>query len=150
MRTAMTRWNPSGSFLTGRDPFSHLFDAMFGGEAGLSGEDISNRAWMPAVNIRETDGAYFVEADLPGLTKKDVDITLENNLLKLSGERRFEKDTKEENFHRVERSYGSFLRTFALPSQVDPEGVKASFKEGVLTIEVPKAAEARPRKIAIH
>lgn len=149
MRTAMTRWNPTGSFLTGRDPFTSLFDAMFR-ESGLPSEDISNRAWMPPVNIRETDGAYFVEADLPGLTKKDVDITLENNLLKLSGERRFEKDTSEENYHRVERAYGTFLRTFALPSQVDPEGVKASFKDGVLTIEVPKAEEARPRKIAIH
>lgn len=149
MRTAMTRWNPTGSFLTGRDPFSSLFEAMLG-ETDLRSEDVSNRAWMPAVNIRETEGAYFVEADLPGLTKEDVDITLENNLLRLTGERRFEKDTKDENYHRVERSFGTFLRTFSLPSQVDPEGVKASFKDGVLTIEVPKAEEARPRKIAIH
>ncbi len=71
-------------------------------------------------------------------------------MLKLSGERRFEKDTSEESYHRVERSYGSFLRTFSLPSQVDAEGVKASFKDGVLTIEVPKADEAKPRKIAIN
>lgn len=148
MRTSMTRWNPSRSYLVGRDPFARLFDNFFGEDLAPS-EDVSNRAWMPAVNIRETESAFLIEAELPGLNKDDVEITLENNLLKLSGERRFEKDTKEENYHRVERSYGSFLRTFSLPSQVDSEGVKANFKDGVLTIEVPKAEEAKPRKISI-
>ena len=132
-----------------RDPFAHLLENFFGEDLAPS-EDVSNRAWMPAVNIRETDAAFLVEAELPGLTKKDIEITLENNLLKLTGERRFEKDTKEENYHRVERQYGNFLRTFSLPSQVDSNAVKATFKEGVLTIEVPKAEEAKPRKIAIN
>jgi len=148
MRTSMTRWNPNRGYLAGRDPVSRLFENFFGDELFPS-EDVSNRAWMPAVNIRETEAAFLIEAELPGLTKKDVEITLENNLLKLSGERRFEKDTKEENYHRVERSYGSFLRTFSLPSQVDSDGVKATFKDGVLTVEVPKAEEAKPRKISI-
>ena len=148
MRTALTRWTPGTLFAT-RDPFTRFMDTFLN-EAMPPSEDVSNRAWMPLVNIRETDGAFFVEAELPGLTKKDIEITLENNLLKLSGERRFEKDTKEENYRRVERSYGSFLRTFSLPSQVDPEGVKASFKDGILTVEVPKAEEAKPRKIAIN
>jgi len=149
MRTALTRWNPTANLFTTRDPFTRFMDSFLN-EAIQPSEDVSNRAWMPLVNIRETDGAFFVEAELPGLTKKDLEITLENNLLKLSGERRFEKDAKEENYHRIERSYGSFLRTFSLPSQVDPEGVKASFKDGILTIEVPKAEEAKPRKIAIN
>lgn len=149
MRTSLTRWNPTRGYVTGRDPFARLFESFFG-EDLLPSEDVSNRAWMPAVNIRETDAAFLVEAELPGLTKKDIEITLENNLLKLSGERRFEKDTKEENYHRVERQYGTFLRTFSLPSQVDSNAVKATFKEGVLTIEVPKAEEAKPRKIAIN
>ncbi|HSL84602.1 MAG TPA: Hsp20/alpha crystallin family protein [Thermoanaerobaculia bacterium] len=150
MRSAMTRWNPTtGSFLTTRDPFARMLDSVFG-EGLYPSEDVSNRTWMPSVNIRETEQAFFVEAELPGLTKKDIDITLENNILKLSGERRFEKDTNEESYHRVERSYGSFLRTFSLPSQVNAESVKASFKDGVLTIEVPKAEEAKPRKIAIN
>ena len=149
MRSAMTRWNPTGSFLTTRDPFARMLDSFFG-EGLYPSEDVSNRTWMPSVNIRETEQAFFVEAELPGLTKKDIDITLENNMLKLSGERRFEKDTNEESYHRVERSYGSFLRTFSLPSQVNAESVKASFKDGVLTIEVPKAEEAKPRKIAIN
>jgi HSP20 family protein len=149
MRTAMTRWNPTATFVSQRDPFARLLDSFLG-ENLYPSEDVSNRTWMPAVNIRETDGAFFVEAELPGMTKDDIEITLENNMLKLSGERRFEKDTKEESYHRVERSYGSFLRTFSLPSQVSAEGVKASFKDGVLTIEIPKAEEAKPRKIAIH
>jgi HSP20 family protein len=149
MRTSLTRWNPTRGYLTSRDPFAHLLENFFGEDLAPS-EDVSNRAWMPAVNIRETDAAFLVEAELPGLTKKDIEITLENNLLKLTGERRFEKDTKEENYHRVERQYGNFLRTFSLPSQVDANAVKATFKEGVLTIEVPKAEEAKPRKIAIN
>jgi HSP20 family protein len=149
MRTSLTRWNPTRGYVTSRDPFARFFENFFG-EDLLPSEDVSNRAWMPAVNIRETDSAFLVEAELPGLTKKDIEITLENNLLKLSGERRFEKDTKEENYHRVERQYGTFLRTFSLPSQVDSNAVKATFKEGVLTIEVPKAEEAKPRKIAIN
>lgn len=149
MRTSLTRWNPSRGYLATRDPFTHLLENFFGEDLAPS-EDVSNRAWMPAVNIRETDAAFMVEAELPGLTKKDIEITLENNLLKLTGERRFEKDVKEENYHRVERQYGSFLRTFSLPSQVDSNAVKATFKEGVLTIEVPKAEEAKPRKIAIN
>ena len=149
MRTAMTRWNPAGTYLPNRDPFARMLEGIFGENLGTS-EDVSNRAWAPAVNIRETDNAFFVEAELPGLTKDDIDITLENNMLKLSGERRFEKDVSEKNYHRVERSYGNFLRTFSLPSEVDAEGVKASFKDGVLTIEIPKAEQAKPRKISIH
>ena len=149
MRNAMTRWNPTASFVPYRDPFARLFEGFLG-EAVAPSEDVSNRTWMPAVNIRETDPAFFVEAELPGMTKENIDITLENNILKLSGERRFEKDVSEKNYHRVERAYGNFLRTFSLPSEVDAEGVKASFKDGVLTIEIPKAEQAKPRKIAIH
>lgn len=149
MRTAMTRWNPTASFVPYRDPFARLLEGFLGENLAPS-EDVSNRTWMPAVNIRETDHAFFVEAELPGMTKEDIDITLENNILKLSGERRFEKDVSEKNYHRVERSYGNFLRTFSLPSEVEAEGVKASFKDGVLTIEIPKAEQAKPRKIAIH
>ncbi len=149
MRTTLTRWNPTANIFATRDPFARFMDTFLN-ESLQPSEDVSNRAWMPLVNIRETESSFFVEAELPGLTKKDLEITLENNLLKLSGERHFEKDAKEENYHRIERSYGNFLRTFSLPSQVDPEGVKASFKDGILTIEVPKAEEAKPRKIAIN
>ena len=104
---------------------------------------------MPPVDIQETADGYRLQAELPGLTKDDISITLENNVLRLSGERKFEKDAKKESFHRIERTYGTFSRAFALPQQVNGEGVQASFENGVLTIPVPKAEQAKPRKIAI-
>lgn len=143
-RNEMSRWNRGGWPQGGRDPFTDLMENFFG-----RGEDLSNRAWRPAVDIRETEDAYELHAELPGMKKDDIGITLENNVLKLSGERRFEKDVKEEEFHRIERSYGSFTRAFSLPSRVDSERVEASFEDGVLKVRVPKAAETRPRRIEI-
>lgn len=146
-RTQISRWNPTTAWLAERDPF-RLMEGLFNGETGR-GEELSNRPWRPAVDIRETGDAYVVSAELPGLSKEDVNITIENNVLKLTGERRFEKEVEEEEYHRVERAYGSFSRAFSLPTRVDAERVEASFQEGILTISVPKAAEARPRKIEI-
>lgn len=147
--TSMSRWNPqTRTWFGDRDPFTALVEGLFNGELGR-GEELSNRTWRPAVDIRETDDAYMVNAELPGLTREDINITIENNVLKLTGERRFEKDVKEEEFHRIERAYGSFTRAFSLPSRVDPVGIEASSKDGILTVRVPKAAEARPRKIDI-
>jgi HSP20 family protein len=145
MLNTVTRWNPAAAFLT-REPFSRMLDTFF---TDLQGEEVSNRGWVPPVDIQETEDGYRLHAELPGLTKEDIDITLENNVLRLSGERKFEKDVKKESFHRIERTYGSFSRAFALPQQVNPEGVQANFENGVLTITVPKAEQAKPRKIAI-
>lgn len=145
-RTAMTRWTPFSHSLATRDPLVRFMEDFFNGEAT---QELSNRTWSPAVDIRETDDAYLVHAELPGLTKDDIQITLENNILKLTGERRFEKDVNEEQFHRIERAYGTFTRAFSLPSRVNGDKVKANFKDGVLTITVPKVEEAKPRKIDI-
>ena len=145
MLSSVTRWNPASAYLT-REPFSRLFDTFFN---DLQGEEVANRGWMPPVDIQETPDAYKLEAELPGLTKDDINITLENNVLRLSGERKFEKDAKKENYHRVERTYGTFTRAFALPQQVNPEGVNAAFENGILTVTVPKAEQAKPRKISI-
>lgn len=139
-----------------RDPFFGPFFERFFGTDPLRmeltpwTEDLSNRAWMPAVDIRETEEAYEVAAELPGMSKKDINITLEDNVLTLSGERRFEKEAEKENYHRIERAYGTFSRSFTLGSGVDSENVKAAFKDGVLTITVPKREESKPRKIAIN
>jgi HSP20 family protein len=141
----VTRWNPAAAYLT-REPFSRLFETFFN---DLQGEEVANRGWMPPVDIQETPDGYQLEAELPGLTKDDINITLENNVLRLSGERKFEKDAKKENYHRIERTYGTFTRAFALPQQVNPEGVVAAFANGILTITVPKAEQAKPRKISI-
>lgn len=145
-RTSLIRRNPYGTRLGSRDPFIQLMDNFFNSEAT---QEASNRSWAPAVDIRETEEAYLVQAELPGLSKEDIDITVEENILKLSGERRWEKDVEEEQFHRIERSYGSFTRAFSLPSRVDSGNVSAKFQDGVLTISVPKMEEARPRKIDI-
>jgi HSP20 family protein len=146
MLNNVTRWNPAAAAFLAREPLSRMLDTFF---TDLQGEEVSNRGWVPPVDIQETEDAYRLHAELPGLTKEDIDITLENNVLRLSGERKFEKEVKKESFHRVERTYGTFSRAFALPQQVNSEGVQASFANGVLTITVPKAEQAKPRKIAI-
>ncbi len=146
MLNNVTRWNPAVAYLN-REPFARLFENFFSEAA--QGEEVSNRNWVPPVDIQETEEGYRLQAELPGLTKEDIDITLENNVLRLSGERKFERDVKKENFHRVERTYGTFSRAFALPQQVNAEGVQAGFENGVLTILVPKAEQAKPRKISI-
>lgn len=144
MTNTVTRYNPAVLFP--REPFFKLFENFFGAEPG---EEIASRTWLPPVDIQETEDGYKLAVELPGLTKDDVNITLENNVLRLSGERKFERDAKKDNYHRIERTYGSFTRSFALPSQVNSEGVTATFADGVLNLVVPKAEQAKPRKIAI-
>jgi HSP20 family protein len=141
----VTRWNPTTAYLTTREPFFRMFDSFFNSDA--QGEE--TRAWVPPVDIQENGDAYLFHAELPGMSKEDIHITLENSVLRLSGERKFEKDAKKENYHRVERTYGTFTRTFTLPTQVDPEQVQAAFENGILTITVPKAEQAKPRRITI-
>ncbi len=150
MTTGLIRWNPETDLLRGR--VDRLFNQMLGDLWGVpqTTEEVSARRWMPAVDIRETADALVLSAELPGLTKDNVNITLENNVLSLSGERRFEKEVKEETFHRMERSYGEFTRSFTLPANVRTDKVEASFTDGVLTITLPKVEESKPRKIAIR
>ena len=145
MLNNVTRWNPATAYLTTREPFYRLFDSFFNSD--VQGEE--TRAWVPPVDIQETADAFLFHAELPGMTKEDLHITLENSVLRLSGERKFEKDAKKENYHRVERTYGTFTRTFTLPTQVDPDKVQAVFENGILTITVPKAEQAKPRQIQI-
>lgn len=145
----MTRFTPASDLF--RDRFARMFEQtlpeLFGPLA--TGEDVGSR-WLPAVDIRETPEALEVIAELPGLTKDDVHITLENGVLTLSGERKFEKDVKQENYHRIERAYGRFIRSFTLPSNVAPDRVGAAFENGVLRVSLPKQDEAKPRKIEIR
>jgi HSP20 family protein len=146
--SALNRWSPQNAVVAARDPFFRLFDTFFNQDLA-GGEDLTTRSWLPPVDIQETDDAFRLTAELPGLTRDDINITLENNVLRLSGERKFEKDVKKESYHRIERSYGQFTRSFALPQQVNGEKVQASFENGVLAVTVPKAEASKPRKIAI-
>jgi HSP20 family protein len=143
----LSRIAPRGSYVNPFDVFNQAFNQFL--RSGEPEAQESTRTWAPAVDIFETTEAYVVKAELPGIPKEDVHITVENNVLTLKGERRFEKDETKENYHRIERTYGAFARSFTLPTRVDHEDVQAKFDNGVLTITVPKAAEAKPKKIEI-
>lgn len=149
MANSMTRWNPASELF--RTRFNRFFDQALSDLARTyeGGEEVAERNWLPPVDIRETGDALILSAELPGMTRDNVDITLENNVLSIHGERKFEKDTEEGNYHRIERAYGTFSRSFTLPSNVDAEKVEARFDNGVLHVEVPKADEAKPRKVTI-
>jgi HSP20 family protein len=113
-------------------------------------DQASTRPWAPAVDIIETDNELVLKADLPGVEMKDVDINIENGTLTLKGERKFEKEEKNKGFHRMERSYGSFVRYFTLPETVDAEHVHAEYNVGVLTVTLPKKEVAKPRTIKVQ
>jgi HSP20 family protein len=119
-------------------------------DRGSSGEDrLGTGVWTPAVDIYETKDAVCVRAELPGVDKDAVSVEVKDGVLALRGERKFEKEVKEENYHRVERSYGTFHRSFSLPSSVDGERVTARMKDGVLEVTLPKREEAKPKQIKI-
>jgi HSP20 family protein len=149
MTTGLIRWNPESDLLRGRMDrlFNEMVQSVF--SPLPASEGVSPRAWAPPVDIRETDEALVLTAELPGMTKEDVEITLENSVLTLSGERKIEKDTKGETWHRVERAYGGFSRSFTLPATVRTDRVEAAFANGVLTVTLPKMEESKPRRISI-
>lgn len=148
MQRGIMRWSPANDLL--RERVNRLFEQAFGETyAGSESEEVSSRSWTPAVDIAETEDALTLYAELPGLSKENVEITLEDNVLTIKGERKFEREETKENYHRIERAYGTFHRSFHLPSNVRSDQVEASFKEGVLRVDIPKQEEAKPRKIAI-
>lgn len=150
MTTGLIRWNPETDLLRGRMDrvFNEMLRDLWG--ASPTSEAAAGRTWMPAVDIREGDEHLELVAELPGMKKEDVQITLENNVLTIAGERKFEAETKNEAYHRIERSYGNFSRSFTLPASVKTDKVDAKFADGVLTIQLPKMEESKPRKIAIR
>jgi HSP20 family protein len=142
---AIVRWEPFRDLFTTQDRFNRLFFSRFFGD-----EPLAATPWTPAVDIYETDHDLLIKAELPGVDPKDVEARVEDETLYLKGERKFENEVKEENYHRVERAYGSFARSFALPSSVNPDKVTAEYKDGVLTLTMPKREEAKPKTIKIN
>lgn len=110
----------------------------------------ATRGWMPAVDIEEDQKSVRIMAELPGLKKKDVKISIDDGVLSLTGERKFEREEKGRNYHRMERSYGTFSRSFTIPSNVDATKIEAKMEEGILTVTLPKKEEAKPKEIEIH
>jgi len=142
----LTRWEPSRGVTTLQDQMNRLFNNTF----QRSDEEASLSAWTPAVDIYETEHELVVKADLPEVDPKDLDIRVENNILTIRGERKFEKKVNEDNYLRVERSYGSFARSFTLANTVKPEAIKADYQNGVLTLSIPKREEAKPKQIKVN
>jgi HSP20 family protein len=144
---AIVRWEPFQGLVTTQDRFNRLFNQTFSNVFGE--EDGKLGTWSPAVDIYENEQSIVLKAELPGIDPKDVDVRVENNTLFLKGQRKFENEVKEENYHRIERSYGSFTRTFALPSTVNAEKVAAEYKGGILTLTMPKREEPKTIKIQV-
>jgi len=146
---AIVRWGPFRDLLTTQkeDFINRLFNETF--PAVFGEQEPTTRTWAPPVDIYETDNALVLKADLPGIDPKDVDIRVENGVLYLKGERKLEKEEKKENYHRIERSYGAFTRSFALPNSIDADHVTAEYKGGQLILTMPKREEAKPKAIKI-
>ncbi|MDR3763375.1 MAG: Hsp20/alpha crystallin family protein [Acidobacteriota bacterium] len=146
--TVLTRWEPVRELAALQDRFNRLFNEPYGGVTAQ--ESLSAGSFVPPVDVYEDESGIQLKMEVPGIDEKDIDIRLENNLLTVKGERKLAKETKEENYHRIERSYGSFTRSFSLPNTVNTEDVKASYARGVLTIGLGKRAEAKPKQIKVN
>ncbi len=148
----LTKWNP----LTDWDPFQELEDfsnrlgSVFGVPARRRGQEDTPAAWSPSVDIVEDDKEFLVKAELPEIKKEDVHVSVQNNVLTIQGERKTEKEEKGKRFHRRERSYGSFTRSFSLPEGTDASKVKAEFKDGLLQVHLPKTEQAKPRQVEVR
>ena len=143
---ALVRWQPRELFSLRRD-VDRLFDDLWPKDEGATNGE--GTVWRPSVDIRETDHEFLIHADLPGIGKEDLEITVVDGRLMIKGQRHREKESKERGAHRVERAHGTFTRTFDLPAAVDTEAVAATYKDGVLSVTVPKAEEAKPKQIEV-
>jgi len=146
--TLITRWDPFREFVTLQDRMNRLFRESHGPEG--RDEALATSTFSPAVDVYEDEHNVTLKIEVPGIDEKDIDVRIENNTLTVHGERKFEKEEKEENYRRVERQYGSFTRTFTLPTTVDAEKVQADYDKGVLKIQLPKKAEAKPKQIKVN
>ncbi len=145
---AVIKWDPFRDLNILQDRMNRLFEDA-GRGIRRSDEPASTTIWSPAVDIYETEGEIVVQAELPGMDRKDISLNLENNVLTIRGDRQFKKETKEDNYHRIERSYGGFSRSFSIPTTVDEDKIRADYKDGVLRIALPKKEQAKPKQIQI-
>ena len=145
--TVITRWDPFREFSTLQDRMNRLFRESYGPEGRE--ESLTSTTFAPPVDVYEDEHNVTLKIEVPGIDEKDIDVRIENNVLTVHGERKFEKEEKEENFRRVERQYGSFTRTFTLPNTVDAELVSANYEKGILKVTLPKKAEAKPKQIKV-
>lgn len=143
--TYITRFDPFRDLMTWQNQMNRFFPDFNRGDNELT----TTGAFVPAVDVYEDDHNYNLKFEVPGIEEKDLDIRMENNTLTVQGERKFEKEEKEENFHRLERRYGSFTRSFTLPNTVEVDRIHAHYDNGVLKVTLPKRAEAKPKQIKV-
>lgn len=153
---SLIRWSPArdlasfpSDIASMQREMNRMFDSFFRGDPGEE-FPLASATWRPAVDIAEEDAAFQVRMELPGVAKDDVKITMENNLLTVRGEKKQERESKGTNYHRAERGYGAFQRSFTLPTTVKGERIEASFKDGILNITLPKSEEAKPKEIEVR
>ncbi len=141
----LTKWEPFSDLVSLRDDMDRFFETFFGqhpeGREGF---------WTPIVDIEESNGNILVKAEIPGMEKDEIKVSVRDNMLTISGERKQEIETKDKTFHRIERSYGKFSRTITLPSEVNADKVKAAYKDGVLNIILPKPESVKPKQIEVE
>ena len=144
---AIIRWDPFRDLVTLREKMNRLFEEAY----STRGEErnLVSSSWTPSVDIYETEQQLVLTVEVPGIEDKNIEIKIEDNTLTLKGERKFEKETEEENYHRIERAYGSFYRSFSLPPHINQDKIEAEHEHGVLKITMPKKHEAKPRTIKV-
>ena len=145
----LIRWNPRRDFFNWPVRMNRLFEDFFQPTV-FSGEETAPWNWQPTADLYETDNQFVITAELPGVDKKDIGVDVKGRVLTLSGERSSENEVKEKNYHHEERIYGKFERSFTLPADVDPDKVKADYKDGILKIEIPKPEGRKPKQITVH
>jgi HSP20 family protein len=141
------RWTPFRDLVTVREKMNDIFEEAFTSRG--EEKDMVASTWTPSVDIYENENELVLSAEAPGIEDKDIEIKIENNTLSIQGERKIEKETKEENYHRIERSYGSFYRSFTLPTNINQDNIKAEYDNGVLRISMPKKPELKPKKVKV-
>jgi HSP20 family protein len=144
--SSISRWDTYHGFSGLQEQVNRLFESTFPRRS----DNTAPTTWAPAVDIYETENELVVKADLPDASEKDLDVRVENNTLTVRGERKFEKKVEQENYLRVERTYGAFSRSFSLPNTVNHEAIKADYKNGVLTVTLPKRAESKPKQVKVN
>ena len=145
--TYLTTRRPMRNLFSFHNEMGRVFGDLFASHEG--GTDAEETSWMPTVDISETENGYEIRAELPGVPENDVNVSVTDNVLTVKGEKRQEEETEGKNYHRVERHYGSFQRSFTLPRHIETDAIKAEFKDGVLTLGIPKAEVAKPTEIPI-
>ncbi len=146
---ALVRWSPYRDLMNIQDEFNRMIDRFFGRDFFGDLESISTDVFYPAMDVKETKDKFIVTAELPGMKKEDIHIKFQDGALILEAERKEEKEEKDQNYHRRERHYGKFYRSFLLPTKIQADKINAKYKDGVLTIELPKAEEAKPKEIEV-